>query len=127
MSEPVAVQSNLALLQSLLLSGRFDCQDETRCQDQVAILLECHGVPFEREYRLSSQDIIDFYLPRSGLGIEVKVFKRWSKRAVYRQVERYCGHDQVKGLLLATAKAQGLPIAIAGKPVRVHQLGLSAL
>jgi hypothetical protein len=33
----------------------------------------------------------------------------------------------VRGLILATGKAQGLPPSIHGKPVKVYQLGLGSL
>ena len=117
----------LHLLTQILSAARFDCQDELACQEQIERLLAEKGVGYRREHHLSQGNIIDFYFPRSGLGLEVKVFKRWSKREVYRQVERYCSHDELNGLLLATAKAQGLPYSIHGKPVLVHQLGLSVL
>jgi hypothetical protein len=113
-------------LATLLRQRHFDCLDEKRCQSQIQAFLAEKQLPFEREYRLSSGPI-DFYFPRSGLGLEVKANKRWSKREVYRQVERYCSDPAISAVLLATARAQSLPSTIHGKPVAVYLLGSSAL
>lgn len=105
---------------------RFSIVDEKLCQEEMDDHLTDLGVEFEREYRLST-GIVDFFLPRSGLAIEVKAGKRWSKVEVYRQCERYCKDQSVRGILLVTGKAQGMPSDIEGKPVRVLHLGLAYL
>lgn len=112
---------------SLLLSrGRYRLGDEKNCQEDMAKFLEVQGVPFYREHPLSD-GIVDFYLPRSRIGIEVKVSKQWSKMEVYRQCERYCTDSSVDALLLATASAQRLPELISQKPARVLLLSQTAL
>jgi hypothetical protein len=44
-------------------------------------------------------------------------------RAIYRQLERYCLHERVGGILLATNVAMGLPVDIGGKPAAIAHLG----
>ncbi len=121
-------EQTLSLLIRLLRTRSFDYADEKVCQVQMDEFLRAKGLSFLREHDFGGGvGICDFFFPRSGIVLEAKAFKSWSKRQVYRQCERYCGHSEVSGLLLATGKAQGLPDAICGKPARVYQLGLGAL
>ncbi|ARM86122.1 hypothetical protein MARSALSMR5_04102 (plasmid) [Marinobacter salarius] len=123
---PTGTEERLEALIGLLSRGQFDYADETRCQLMIEnFLLEC-GAVFRREFQLTD-GIVDFFFPRSGLCLEVKASKQWSRRAVYRQCERYCKDDRVTGLVLATGRSQGLPELINGKPVRVFPLGAAFL
>ncbi|OLF82092.1 hypothetical protein AWH63_11165 [Marinobacter sp. C18] len=120
------VEDRIEALIGLLSAGQFDYADETRCQLMIEdFLLEREAV-FHREFQLTD-GIVDFFFPRSGLCLEVKASKQWSRRAVYRQCERYCKDDRVNGLVLATGRSQGLPELINGKPVRVLLLGAAFL
>lgn len=74
-----------------------------------------------REYRLSQKDIVDFFVPSLGLVIEIKV--KGSAKAIYRQLERYAKHEQVKVILLLTAKTMGLPEKINDRPSYFMSLG----
>ena len=114
----------LTMLAGLLASARFTLTDEIKCQNQIERLLADSNVPYNREYRLDDAGVIDFFLPRSGIGLEVKVHSQVSRRSIYRQVERYCGHEEIGALLLATGRCMSLPRDICGKPVRVHSLSL---
>ncbi|WP_415913096.1 hypothetical protein [Neptuniibacter sp. QD37_11] len=119
----MSIEPIQALIQ-LLSRGRFDYVDEKVCQEQIERFLITKGVEFEREYILpEGNGIIDFYFPKSGLGLEIKASAQWSKTEVYRQCERYCKCEQITGLVLATGKSQGLPESINGKPVQVFKLG----
>lgn len=123
---PTGTEARLEALVGLLSRGQFDYADETRCQLMIEnFLLECDAV-FHREFPLTD-GIVDFFFPRSGLCLEIKASKQWSRRAVYRQCERYCTDDRVTGLVLATGRSQGLPEIINGKPVRVLLLGAAFL
>lgn len=110
----------------LLRRGRFDYADEKICQSQIASQFLKVGVVFEKEFAFEN-GTADFFFPRSGIVLEVKASRHWNKTQVYRQCERYCENDIVKGLVLATGKAQGLPQKIYGKPIRVYQLGIGQL
>lgn len=54
------------------------------------------------EYPLSGRDRIDYFLPDSGVGIEVKV--KGSPLEVGRQLERYAAHRDVRHLVLITTR-----------------------
>lgn len=120
-------ENKLNALAALLQGHRLRYADEKVCQDQIEAILLDKGIDYLREHHLGGAGICDFYLPNSRIVLEAKAFKSWSKLKVYRQCERYCRRPDVAGLLLATGKAQGLPSAIADKPVRVQLLGLGAL
>ncbi|MFA0809303.1 hypothetical protein [Microbulbifer epialgicus] len=125
---PVVKATALDALYGLFLrEGRFDYSDELICQNQIEKFLTARDIKYFREHSLSGAEVTDFYFPNSKLVLEVKAGKNWSKRRVYRQVERYCAHPDVEGLLLATGKVQGLPEAINGCPVRIYQMGLGFL
>jgi hypothetical protein len=111
----------------ILLSGKYSLYDEMAAQDDIEKVLIKHGVAYEREKHMSESDIVDFFLPVTGVVIEVKAAKDWSKTRVHAQCERYCQHDNVKGIVLATAKMQGLPKFIAGKPTKVFQMSLTSI
>lgn len=114
----------IKLIVELLDLGRFDYADEKVCQRQMEKFLSEKGIKFIREHNLrGDHGIVDFYFPTSGVALEAKAFKGWSKKRVYRQCERYCLSDEVNGLILATGKSQGLPAEIHGKPTTVYQLG----
>lgn len=118
---------NLHETTDILFTGKYSLSDEVAAQDDIEKVLIKHGISYEREKHLSDTDIVDFFLPESGVAIEVKAAKEWSKTRVHAQCERYCQHENVKGIVLATAKMQGLPKFIAGKPTKVFQMSLTAI
>jgi hypothetical protein len=120
--ESIDTSKRIKALLDVLKGGQFDYADEKKCQSLMNDYLAKVGLPFEREFQVSG-GIIDFFLPRSGLGIEVKAGKNWSRREVFRQCERYCNDDRIRGLVLATGRSQALPETINDKPVRVLALG----
>ena len=109
---------------TFLRRGRFRQGDEFRLHDDLATHLERGEVSFEREFRLSPGNRIDF-LCAGGTGIECKARAR--KREVYRQLERYAEEEVISALILVTATAMGLPAEINGKPLFYIPLGRSAL
>lgn len=124
---PNDVQPSINALLALLQRQAFDYVDETACQIQIANYLNRYGIPFEREYSLTPRDRIDFFFPRSGIGLEIKANKRWQKRKVLSQLTRYAEHDSITALILATGAAQAVPEVINGKPCRIHHLGAAHL
>ncbi|MCE7600598.1 SNF2-related protein [Vibrio fluvialis] len=119
-------EKDINSLLKLLQSGSFSVMDEKVTQSQIESLLTNSNVMFEREKRFGS-GIVDFFLPETEIALEVKANKQWSKMEVFRQCERYCKEQEVKGIVLATAKIQGLPNEIAGKPAKTFQLSLTSL
>jgi hypothetical protein len=98
---------------------RFHLSDEKRLQSLIAAEFVTAGIEHEREVRLSGADIIDFMV--GDIGIEVKI--KGQRREIYRQCERYCRHEKVKALILATNVAMGFPPELAGKATYFVHLG----
>jgi hypothetical protein len=98
---------------------RFDLQDEKRTQVQIAGMLTAAGVPFEREVRLSDEDIVDF-LVAGGIALEVKI--KGPRMPIFRQLERYAQHNVVEAIVLFTSVSMLLPGEIGGKPAAVASL-----
>lgn len=98
---------------TLMRRSPFVLKDEKSVQEGIETLLNSHGFDFKREVRLSNKDIVDFMLAY-GIAVEVKLGGR--PMSIFKQCERYCAHDQVKALVLMTAKTMGFPPEIKGKP-----------
>jgi hypothetical protein len=103
----------------LLTSHRLSLSDEKKLQAEISDVFEAASLDFEREVRLGARDIVDFMV--GDLAVEVKV--KGSRRAIYRQLERYCGYDAVTGIVLATNVPMALPTDICGKPTAIADLG----
>ena len=101
-------------IKSLLEKQRFLINDEKKLQMQMADCFEKAGFLFKKEFQLSSADIPDFYFDEPAIAIEVKI--KGNVMQIYRQLERYCMHNAVKVIILATAKQMGLPETINNKP-----------
>ncbi len=101
------------------LSGR-SWQDELELQDEIDDALLLADIQFAREERLSSTDIVDFFV--EGLAVEVKVDMGLTH--VTRQLHRYLGHDEIEGAVLVTTKSmhRGIARTLHGKPVWVIYL-----
>lgn len=102
-------------------SRRFPLGTEKETQAAIEAELRAEGHAFLREHRFSDEDIVDFFFPETGLAAEVKVKK--GARAIHAQLERYCGHSEVRSIVLVTNAAMGLPASILGKPARMVSLG----
>lgn len=110
----------------LLSTGRYCLNDEKKCQEDMSKVFDDNGITYKREFKLKD-GIVDFFLPNSGIAIEIKVSKSWGKLSVFRQCEKYCNDEKVKGLLLATGSAQNLPPTINDKPASVYFLSETGL
>lgn len=98
---------------------RFQLTREKELQRSMYGYMLADFPTIEREFHLGDGDIIDFMV--HNVGIEVKL--KGSKRAIYRQLERYAEHEQVHALVFATNVAMGMPDEIGGKPIFVVNLG----
>ncbi len=119
MERATSIIDECRALVRFLGSYRWPLSDEKRLQEVMAEQFAAAAVAAAREVDLGNGDIIDFMI--GGVGMEVKI--KGSKRAIYRQCERYCAHDRVEALILATNVATGMPATINGKPVLVALLG----
>ena len=71
-------------------------------------------IAFEREYQLAARDRIDFFLPDSGIGLELKIGA--SQMPVLRQLIRYAESPEIKGLIVVTIRPIKLAAQILDKP-----------
>lgn len=108
----------------VITGARIDLTVEKTTQSDIERAFTRKGMPFVREYRLSSRDIPDF-LAFDQVAIEVKI--GGAKRSIYRQLCRYAEHDVVKAIVLASNVAITLPDDIDGKPLRLASLGVAWL
>jgi hypothetical protein len=81
----------------LLNRNRLPLSDEKRLQAEMALVFDTAGLTFRREVRLGARDIVDFMVeddpcpPDGGSQIAIEVKIGGSRRAIYRQLERYAG------------------------------------
>jgi hypothetical protein len=108
----------LIKIRESLARRRLPLSNEQALQWAIAGAFDQDGIAYLREHRLSAADVVDFFC--CGIVVEVKI--KGSKIAIYRQCERYCRHEEVAGLVLATNLAMTLPPLIAGKPARIADL-----
>lgn len=110
-------------IKELLSRYRLDITSEATVQDQIEKVLQESKIEYYREFRLSSNDRIDFFI--GGIGIEIKI--NGPVRAIFRQCAKYCACDEIESLVLVSARAMGFPDTIKGKPCYYHNLGQSWL
>ncbi|WP_445222233.1 hypothetical protein ACKWRH_21495 [Bradyrhizobium sp. Pa8] len=121
------------LIVDLFARYRLPLSDEKALQAAIEQVLTMELVPFAREVRLDDKDIVDFMAGEGATlqplapacAIEVKI--GGSRRAIYRQIERYCAHLQVAEIVLATNVPMSLPFDVNGKPTAIAHLGRSWL
>jgi hypothetical protein len=102
---------------------RMRVSNEAALQQSIEEALAGNDIPYEREVRLSAAERIDFMV--GGIGIEAKC--RYSKRSIFRQLERYAARGEITALILITGTAMGLPAEIGGKPVFIVSTGRAFL
>jgi hypothetical protein len=103
----------------LVSSARMPLHNEKELQKYIGNVFFKQEISFEREYKLDDDNIPDFFI--DGIAIEVKI--KGSKRAIYKQCERYCKFETVKTLILVTNRSMGFPKQINGKDCYVVLLG----
>ena len=116
----------------LLSRTRAALSSEKAMQSDIAAALTAAGISFEREYRLSAEDIPDFLIPcppelTQWVALECKLKSRSPgprKIDIYRQIERYARHREVAAIILASNLSMGLPPEIDGKPVYAASLSM---
>lgn len=113
------LEESLLILAKVLERYSFRAGREKPLQAAIAKVLTEHEVEFRREFILDAAGTLDFFLPPSGLAIEVKV--GGSLAEVTRQVSGYLRTEAVAGLLLVTTRDRHrvLPTTLHGKPLRV--------
>lgn len=110
-------------LTTMLQLQRFSTVQEKLTQMEVESYLISEGISFEREKHLTNRDIPDFLIQTQAGKVVLEVKTRCARKAIYRQLERYAGHQDVDGLILLTGTSMGLPQEIKGKPAIVASIG----
>ncbi|MCH7421259.1 hypothetical protein [Shewanella sp. MM_2022_3] len=108
---------------SFISKCRINAVVEKQAQADIEAKLDDSNFKFEREYRLSERDIVDFVVHTdTGLiAIELKI--KAQRMSIYRQLCRYAKHDEVAAVVLLTGTAMNLPALIENKPAAVISLG----
>lgn len=119
----------LTMLESSIIKGlvtslrkrRFIYQNEKDLQAGVETILKEDGFDFVRECQLGDAGIIDFFVG-GFLGIEIKI--KGSPSEVARQLLRYAGREEIRGLVLVTGRSllSSLPSELLGKPLTLVEL-----
>ncbi len=106
----------LQQLINALKTVKVPISKEKQTQHKIAVIICKLGLGFEREYWLDKEgnNIPDFFSETEGIAVEVKI--KGQRTAIYKQLQRYCSFDQVKIMVLVTARSMGLPTEISGKP-----------
>lgn len=105
-------------LLNILSSIRAPLTDEKLTQDEIARQLGLAGVSYEREFRLSEKDRVDFKIAQ--VAIEVKI--KGSQSSILRQLERYALHESVTHIVLLTSRSVIAPATLNGKPLFIISL-----
>jgi hypothetical protein len=116
----------LTELEGLLASKAFRYSTEAELQEGLRRVLVAAAIPFEKEFRLSAKDRLDFFV-RGSVAIETKIGR--SLASLTRQVNRYTQDARVGGVLVVSTRLrlQNLPERLNDKPVRVCVLLSSML
>jgi hypothetical protein len=109
---------------AIIRAGAYRIGHEALLQMDLEKHFVARGVPYEREFRFSATERVDFFVD-GHIALELKIHA--SRRAILRQMERYAAVERVDSLILMTAAAMGMAPRINDKPVYVVQLGRMAL
>jgi len=107
-------------IKEVLAGKKLPLKNEKRLQFELELMFIEAGLTFEREHRLSDEDVVDF-LFEGGIAMECKL--KEGKMAIYKQLERYAKHQAVEKIVLITNTAMGLPESINGKDSYLISLG----
>lgn len=110
------MNDSVSRLISLIHRSRLDLSCEKKLQSDLAEILATAGVKFEREKRLSTRDIPDFFV-EGGIVLECKMHRKARKVEVFKQMKRYASHVEVLAVVLVSNIAMGLPSEIENKPI----------
>jgi hypothetical protein len=107
----------------LVTGHKFKYSDEKDLQAGLEKLFTINNVPFRREVRLTSKDILDFVIDgEKPFGIEVKI--DGSKNSLLRQINRYLAHDEIEGIFVIGSPywVNNLPMKLNDKPIYRYRL-----
>ncbi len=115
LGDNVGIELPVATVLALLARGRFNLTTEAHTQAGIQALLRAElpaDISVIREHRLGPADRVDFWIG-GRIALEVKG-PRHQARPTLRQLARYAAHPEVEAVILATARAMSVPLALAG-------------
>ncbi len=116
--------SQTTKLTEIISSVKLQHSTEFILHGQLYELFDSLKIPYIKEHRLSAKDIVDLFV-LDGIAIECKV--KGQPIQIHRQLERYALHDEVKSIILVTAKYMRVKPVINGKPAFIINLGANWL
>lgn len=117
------LDSLLNQLHFLATRSRLNAVVEKLAQSEFESALINSDFTYEREYRLSDGDIVDFVLQTSTGLIAVELKLKAKRMSIFRQLSRYATHEKVIAVVLLTGTAMNLPPLIKNKPAAVISIG----
>jgi hypothetical protein len=110
------------LISESLSKYTFNFSNEKQLQSGMSKIFTLMNEQFISEYKLSEEDIVDFYWPAQKVAVEVKI--GGSLSGLTRQIHRYAQHEAILGILVVSSKMKliSLPEEISRKPIRCHAL-----
>lgn len=114
---------NIEKVAALIAKHNFKYANEKQLQEGLEELFIQYALPYRREVRLSSSDIVDFVIDGDQrIGIEVKT--GGGKNALLRQINRYVTHKEIDSILVIGSPfwVNNLPTELNGKPIYQHRL-----
>lgn len=114
----LSLATRLQRLHDAIEPYHYAATHEKELQQAIGQVLIERGFGFEREVRLTPEDVVDFVIA-PGIGMEVKMDGGLS--ALTRQLHRYAQSDKICALLLVTtlSRLANLPLSLSGKPLDV--------
>lgn len=112
-----SVEETVKCILQCLNGKQFSLHNEMVLHQQISQAFQ--SMPgIQHEYDLDAKSIVDFYY--AGVAIEVKI--KGNKKDIYKQCKRYCGHEQVRALVLITNLTMGFPKELNTKPCYIFAL-----
>src|SRR5690349_10516311 len=115
----------IGTLKSIFSRVRLPMNAEREFQDAVSRLIASEGITHQREYWGTRRDRLDFFLPVSGVALELKVWS--SEAALLRQLKRYADLPEVTAVVLISRRPWKLPETLSGKPIAMIALWKASL
>ena len=98
----------------LISKYAFTYQNEKDLQDGIENVLILGKIKYIREFKMTARERIDFYLPDTKTGIEIKT--KGAETQIIRQLLRYSQLDLINELILITTKSAYPPGTLNKKP-----------
>ena len=111
-------------LGSLIAAQKYRYSSEKDLQNALESLFTQNNISYEREFRLSKKDIVDFLVQVDigSIGLEIKI--DGTRNALLRQINRYLSHEQVLAIFVIGSPhwINNLPNQLNNKDIYCHRI-----